>query len=175
MGVRRACHRALARLAVIARLTAVLLILSSVAGCAAVSDITGAVAGLASGAATGNPAVGIGVGIAVRAGTYGLLDRVARTRQRKEHDAIAAAVGETGVGETRPWAVDQRVVGDAHWEVRVMRVIETPLARCKEVAFSVVEGERATPAWFTTTACEHGGEWRWAVAEPAVERWVNLQ
>jgi hypothetical protein len=73
--------------------------------------------------------------------------------------------------------VDQRFAGDAYGEVRVIRVIDTPLARCKEVAFSVVKnaGEPASGAWFTSTACDQGGRWKWAVPEPAVERWTNLQ
>ena len=150
---------------------------SSLAGCSVVGDVTGAVAGILTGAITANPAIGIGVGVAVKAGADSAGKYISRTRRRGEHDAIAAAAAETGVGETRPWAVDQRVTGDAYGEVRVIRVIETPLALCKEVAFSVVEGEgeSASRAWFTTTACQEGGRWKWAVAEPAVDRWVNLQ
>lgn len=146
-------------------------------GCAAVGDVTGAVAGVVSGAITANPAVGIAVGVSVRAATNEAVNYVSRTRQRKEQDAIAAAVAETGVGESRPWAVDQRVTGDAFGEVRVVRVIRTPLALCKEALFSVVEGEgkHVSPAWFSTIVCEDGGRWKWAAAEPAVERWGNLQ
>lgn len=146
-------------------------------GCAAVGDLTGAVAGLVSGAITANPAVGIAVGVSVRAATNEAVNHVSRQRQENEQDAIAAAVAEMGVGESRAWAVDQRVTGDAHGEVRVVRVIQTPLALCKEALFSVVEskGENVSPAWYSTTVCEDGGRWKWAAAEPAVERWGNLQ
>jgi len=139
-------------------------------------DITGAAAGLLTGAATANPAIGISVGIAVRSGTNELLDRVTRVRKANEHEAIAAAA-ELDVGESRVWAVDQKVVGDAQGEVRVLRVIDTPLALCKELLFSVAEEKTGTlrREWFTTTACQRGGEWKWATAEPAVERWLNLQ
>jgi hypothetical protein len=149
----------------------------SLAGCAAVGDVTGAIAGLVSGAATANPAVGISVGIAVRAGMNEVVRTVSRKRQRNEQDAIAAVAAELDVGEAAPWAVDQRVAGDAYGEVRVLRVIATPLALCKELLFSVVEGEEENlpRAWFTTTACREGVAWRWAAAEPAVERWMNLQ
>jgi hypothetical protein len=149
----------------------------SLAGCAAVGDVTGAVAGLVSGAVTANPAVGISVGIAVRAGTNEAVRSVSRKRQRNEQDAIAAVAAGLDVGEAAPWAVDQRLAGDAYGEVRVLRVIETPLTRCKELLFSVLEGEEenAPRAWFTTTACEGDQAWRWAAAEPAVDRWTNLQ
>ena len=150
---------------------------SCLGGCAAVGDLTGAAAGLLTGAATANPAIGISVGIAVRSGTNELLDRVARVRKANEHDAIAAAAADMSAGESRSWSVDQQVVGDAQGEVRVLRVIETPLALCKELLFSVAEVKKGElqRAWFTTTACQRDGGWKWANAEPAVERWLNLQ
>jgi hypothetical protein len=146
-------------------------------GCAAVGDLTGAVAGFASGAATANPGIGISVGIVVRSATNELLDRVTRVRKENEHDAIAAAAAQMNAGETRPWSIDQRLVGDSQGEVRVLRVIQTPLALCKELLFSVTDEKRGDlrRAWFTTTACEREGGWKWATAEPAVERWLNLQ
>jgi len=154
---------------------AVVLAASALGGCAAVGDVTGAVAGLVSGAATANPAVGISVGIAVRAGTNEALDRIALARRRNEQDAIAAAAAGLEPGDAAPWFVDQQVTGDARGEVRVLRVIETPLALCKELAFSVVDEKAGRPAWFATTACRMGETWKWAGAEPAVARWVNLQ
>lgn len=144
-------------------------------GCASVGDITGAVAGLVTGGITANPAVGIAVGVSVRAATMEGVRRVSLARQRSEQDAIADAIADADVGESRAWAVDQRVTGDAYGEVHVVRLIETPLTVCKEVVFSVVAGEGAAPAWFATTACDEGGRWKWAAAEPAVERWGNLQ
>lgn len=173
-----ACHRTVGRLAVKVRALAIAaLACASLAGCASVGDVTGAVAGLVSGAATANPAVGISVGVAVRAGTNEAMRTLSRNRQRKEQDAIAAVAAALQVGEGAPWAVDQRVAGDAHGEVHVLRVIETPLATCKELLFSVAAGEEedAPPAWFTTTACQEGERWKWAAAEPAVDRWFNLQ
>ena len=142
-------------------------------GCAAIGDLTGAVVGFVSGAVTGNPAIGIGVGIVVRAGTNELVDRVTRTRKSNEQDAIAAVVAGLNTGESGFWAVDQRMVGDAQGEVRVIRVIQTPLATCKELLFSVVSDNDAR--WFTTTACQQGDRWKWAAAEPAVSRWSSLQ
>jgi hypothetical protein len=147
-----------------------------ISGCAAVGDITGAVAGLASGAATGNPAVGISVGIAVRAGASNLVDRVVRRRKENEQDAIAAVAAGMNVGEVRAWAVDQKLRGDTYGEVQVLRTIPSSLTLCKELLFWVAEeGDDTKRGWFTTVACEHDGGWKWAAAEPAVERWVNLQ
>jgi hypothetical protein len=146
-------------------------------GCAAVSDITGAVAGFAAGALTANPAVGIGVGIVVRAGTAEALGHIARVRRDAEHQAIVAAIADAAAGERRTWSLDRKASGDAHGEARVVRLIETPIAVCKEIAFTVSreEGAVAFGDWFTTVACFDGQQWRWAIAEPAVDRWANLQ
>ena len=146
-------------------------------GCAAVSDITGAVAGFAAGALTANPAIGIGVGVVVRAGSAEALGHIARVRRDAEHQAIVAAIADAPAGERRTWSVDRKVGGDARGEARVVRLIETPIALCKEVAFTVSRGEDAVAFgdWFTTVACFDGQNWRWAIAEPAIERWINLQ
>lgn len=176
MGFGRAIDPTLGRPPVIRAAAAAVVLAACVSGCAAVGDITGAVAGLASGAATGNPAVGISVGIAVRAGASELVDRVTRRRKEYEHDAIAGVAADMEVGEVRPWAVDQQWLGDTHGEVQVLRSIPNALTLCKELLFWTAEaGKNGKPAWFSTTACRHDGGWKWAAAEPAVERWINLQ
>jgi hypothetical protein len=73
--------------------------------------------------------------------------------------------------------LDRSVAHDEVGEVRVLRVIETPLTLCKEIAFSVIDREAANPkhTWFTASACREGDRWKWAAAEPAVERWGSLQ
>jgi hypothetical protein len=146
-------------------------------GCAAVSDITGAVAGFAAGTATANPAVAIGVGIAVKAVTREALRYATREQHQAEQNAIAAAAAELEVGQSQRWIIDRGLTRDTYGEVRVLRVIDTPLAVCKEVAFSISEAGsgNASSMWFTTTACGAHGGWKWATAEPAVERWGNLQ
>ena len=127
--------------------------------------------------ATGNPAIGISVGIVARAAAREGIQYVNRERQQNEHEAIIAAGGSLAVGDSAAWAVDHRLTGDARGEVRVLRVINTPLAVCKELAFTVENGEeeRRAEVWFTTVACHDGATWKWAAAEPAVERWGNLQ
>jgi hypothetical protein len=61
--------------------------------------------------------------------------------------------------------------------VQVTELIKNPLADCKGLLFSVASGKgpSATSAWYATTACRQGKQWKWAAAEPAVARWGNLQ
>jgi hypothetical protein len=68
-------------------------------------------------------------------------------------------------------------IGNERGEVRVLRDIDTPLARCKEVLFSVESGKAAESdrQWFLASACRQGARWKWATAEPATERWTSLQ
>lgn len=58
----------------------------------------------------------------------------------------------------------------------MLRAVETPLADCKEVLFSVDAGGASDPArrWFLTSACRQAERWKWATAEPATERWGSL-
>jgi hypothetical protein len=152
--------------------------LALLAGCGAIGGFAGAVAGIATSVATTNPAIGISVGIGVKAATDQAIKIVSRRLQQSEQDAIAAAVQDMGAGDGGTWQHAHLVgSGSERGEVRVIRLIETPLARCKELLFSVVQGDResATRAWFTTTACQQGNQWKWAAAEPAVDRWGNLQ
>jgi hypothetical protein len=152
--------------------------LALLAGCGAIGGFVGAAAGIATSIATTNPAIGISVGIAVKAGTDQAVKTVMRRFQREEQDAIAAAVRDLDVGESGEWQHAHLAgSGSDRGEVRVLRLIETPLARCKELLFSVLDGkgDSRTSAWFTTTACQQGDQWKWASAEPAVDRWGNLQ
>ena len=147
------------------------------AGCSSVGGFAGAVAALATGAATSNPVVGISVGIGVKAAADQGLQYVAKRNQRREHEAIVSPVHELKPGESGRWERAHRFGSGAdRGEVRVVRMIETPLATCKELLFSVErDGSKPRVDWFTTTACRNGEVWQWAAAEPAVERWGNLQ
>ncbi len=153
------------------------LAVSVLAGCASVGGFAGAAAGLATSVVTANPAIGLSVGISVKAATDEAMKTLSRRRQRDQQDAIAAVVPDMGPGDTREWQLAHHFgSGSDRGEVRVVRLIDTPLARCKEILFSVVKGdENAKPAWFAATACQQGDKWKWAAAEPAVERWGNLQ
>ncbi|CAJ6741205.1 lipoprotein [Burkholderia pseudomallei] len=116
----------------------------------------------------------MGVGIAVQAATDEAVNRTMKQLHKNQQDAIAQAAGGLAVGETRAWQVKNRVpLENGEGEVRVTRAFQTPLALCKEFAFSVKDGSRAD--WYLANACQDAHGWQWASAEPAVERWGNLQ
>ena len=166
------------RLASAAALLAALAAAPLAAGCSSVGGIAGAATGTAAAVGSGNPAVGILVGVGTRAVADEGLRRFARGRSRTEQDALAEVVGGMAVGEARPWRVRHALpFGNKRGEVRVLRAVATPLAECKEVLFSVESGEGADVArqWFLTSACRQDERWKWAAAEPATERWGSLQ
>lgn len=176
MGHRRTGNRALGRVAVTpaVRVSAVLLMLTGLCGCRFTGEVIGAAAGGASGAATANPAVGIAVGVAVNSAIDASFAYLQRKRQQAEQDAIAGQVASMRVGEARPWKIVHTIpIDNEHGEVRITRNIVTPLTLCKELVFSV-QSEKQTE-WYTTQACNDGTRWKWALAEPATERWDPLQ
>lgn len=179
MGVRRAVDRPLGRSAVIAagRLCGLIAAASLLAGCSSVGGFAGAAASIATSFATANPIIGISVGIGVKAATDQTIQYVSRRRSRDEHEAIVAVAQDLAPGDSGRWQREHLVgSGVERGEVRVLRVIETPLATCKELLFSVERaGKNPGRAWYTTTACKRGERWAWAAAEPAVERWGALQ
>jgi len=147
-------------------------------GCKAVPEIAGVVAGGTAGAATANPAVGFLVGVATDAATEAGLRYYGRTRQGAEQDAIAQVAGDLPVGAEAAWKIEHTIPFDnEHGRLRVVRTIDSPLAACKEIAFSVDEGRDRTlrQAWYVTSICKAAETWKWAAAEPAVERWGFLQ
>ncbi|MDR5819629.1 hypothetical protein [Caballeronia sp. LZ043] len=150
----------------------------SLNGCASIGAATGAAAGIATGAFTTNPAIGFGVGVAVQSATDELVKRTMKSLHQDQQVMIAVTAGTASVGETRPWKVKHTLpVENGHGEVRVLREFGSALATCKEFAFSVVDGDdaKAPAEWFVATACQQSSGWKWASAEPAVERWGNLQ
>ncbi len=154
------------------------LAIAALGGCRFSGELVAAAAGGASAAATANPAVGIAVGIAVHSGIDATTAYLTRKRQQAEQDAIAAEVATMDVGERRPWKIVHDIpIGNEHGEVTVTRVIPTPLTLCKELVFSVDSGSDATlkQDWYETQACQQCQRWKWALAEPATERWGALQ
>ncbi|PRH11119.1 hypothetical protein [Burkholderia gladioli] len=145
-------------------------------GCGSAGAASGALAGAATGLVTANPAIGIGVGIAVQAATDEAVNRTMKAFQAGQQDVIASTAGGLAVGQVAPWKVKNRIpIDNGEGEVRVTRAFSTPLALCKEFAFSVKDGDKAD--WYIAIACEapQGGAWTWASAEPAVARWGSLQ
>ncbi len=172
MGLGRACDGAVGIAAV--RFAALLLVLL-LGGCASAGNIIGIVAGAAAGGATANPAVGFGVGVGTAAVSDYVLRRVSRTWHQGEQDAIATTAGVLDVGGVGPWRVEHVLpVGNEHGQLQIVRAIDNPLAPCKQVLFSVEESKEP-PAWYSVDICKQQSGWKWASAEPAVERWGFLQ
>ena len=149
-----------------------------VSGCSSVGAAGGAAAGVATGLVTANPAVGIGIGIAVQVATDATVKRYMREMHSEQQNLIAALAGAMPVGETRTWSVKHLLpIGNGRGQVRVTRVFASALAICKDFVFSVQggDGPNAHEAWFTSSTCHGDKGWKWASAEPAVERWGNLQ
>ena len=171
MGLGRAGDGALGIAAM--RLAALPLLL--LAGCSSASSVVGVVAGGVAGGATANPVVGFGVGVATAAVSDYAIRTVARHWHQGEQDAIAAAAGELPVGGAGPWRIEHSLpFGNEHGRLEVVRSIDNPLASCREVLFSVEESG-AAPAWYEVDICQQRNGWKWASAEPAVERWGFLQ
>jgi hypothetical protein len=148
------------------------------AGCSGAPEIAAVVTGGAAGIATASPAVGFAVGVATDAGANYAFRYASRTWHQAEQDAIAQTAGALAVGTKADWKIEHIVpIGNEHGQLQVVRAIDSPLAACKEIAFSVDEGEGAKleRAWFTTNICKQAQTWKWATAEPAVERWEFLQ
>ncbi len=152
-----------------------LLLVLLLGGCNAIPEITGLVSGGIAGGASANPAAGFGVGVATAAvADYGL-KYVTKRWHRSEQDAIAAVAGSLPEGSHAPWKIRHDLpFGNEHGRLQVVRVIENPLAACKEVLFSVQDGDDPE-AWYLTDVCRQEERWKWASAEPAVARWGLLQ
>lgn len=154
-----------------------LLSLPLLGACQAVPQIVGAATAITSGAFTANPAVGIAVGMTTAAATDAAIKYYGRSRQRGTQDAIAAVAGTLPIGGQAPWRIEHDIpIGNERGDVHVVRAIDNPLAPCREVVFSVVDGEGAamTRDWYAAQICRQGDRWRWASAEPAVDRWGSL-
>lgn len=144
------------------------------AGCSSAGGIVGGIAGIATGAATTNPAVGYAVAVGVEAGTNATVKYVTRKLHQGEQDAISAAAGTAAPGVPVAWEVEHSLpfgYADAKGKVEVVREIDSPLARCRELALTV-EGDAQT---FLGMICRQDSGWKWANAEPATARWGALQ
>jgi hypothetical protein len=147
-----------------------------VAACTSAADITGLATGAVAGGASANPAVGYAVAVGTAAAADEGFKWYARRTHGAEQNAIAAAAGPLGEGQAAPWLIRHSIpIGNAHGEVRVVRDIASTLASCKEIVFSVLDDPPAPPERYATTICRDEDGWKWALAEPAVERWGYLQ
>ncbi|HEY4253857.1 MAG TPA: hypothetical protein VGM87_21795 [Roseomonas sp.] len=154
-----------------------LLFLPLLAACQVVPQVVGATTAIVSGTFTANPAVGVAIGMTTAAATDAAVKYYGRSRQRGTQDAIAEIAGALPVGGAAPWRIDHDIpIGNERGDVHVVRNIANPLAPCREIVFTVVdgEGEAMTREWYAAQICRQGERWRWASAEPAVERWGAL-
>lgn len=150
-----------------------LLLLAGCDAMRAAPQIVGAGAAIVSGAGTLNPGVGVAIGLGVTAATDYAVKYYGRARQDSTQDAIAAAAGALPPGGRAPWEIRHSIpIGNERGEVHVVRDIDNPLAPCREIVFSVADDESRD--WFAAQICRQGERWRWASAEPAVERWGAL-
>ena len=150
---------------------------SCLPGCVALGDVAGVTVAIASGTFTHDPAISLVLAISAKAATDEAGKTVARNAQRAEQDEIAAMGATLTSGEIGHWEVKHRLPPrSVHGEVRLIRIIDSTLAKCRELLFSVAQdGGDAPASWFITTACWNGEKWKWAAAEPAVERWGSLE
>ena len=173
---RRSCRR-FARVAALGALCVSAATL--VGGCGSIGAASGAAAGAATGFVTANPAVGIGVGIAVQAATDVAVNDFMRRIHTDPQNLLASTAGALPGGGTQTGAVKHRLpIENGHGEVRVTRAFASARALCKEFVFSVQDGDgpNAPSRWYTASTChDDDGGWKWAAAEPAVDRWGSLQ
>ena len=158
---------------VLLRILAAGALLSSLGGCSSFGDISGAVAGVATGALTANPALGAGWR-SVSAAADAAGKAFFRHWHEAEQDSIAAVIGT--LEPDRPGA--GRSATPALWQ-RAWLAARHP---CHRHAAGALQGSpvfgrrrrRAARAQFLTTACEQGGRWKWlpaggaALGQPAV-------
>ncbi len=144
-------------------------------GCSSAADLTGLAAGGLAGGASANPAVGYAVAVGTAAAADEAFKYISRVRQRAEQNAIAEAASTLGDGQTASWAIRHDIpVGNEHGRVQVVRLIDTSLATCREIAFSVEDAPQPGH-WFVASICRQAQRWKWAAAEPSVDRWGYLQ
>lgn len=156
-------------------LAALLLLAAGLAGCSDMATITGIAVGGAAGGATANPVVGYAVAVGTDAAADYAFKYFGRSRQHAEQQAIAAAAGTLQPGQTAPWRIDHTIpFGNEHGNVQVVSEVDTTLAPCRRIVFSVEQAKKP-PAWFDANVCRDAQGWSWASAEPAVERWGYLQ
>jgi hypothetical protein len=158
-----------------ARKTAVLLaVVLGLAACTSTgSAVDSAVssastAGIAAGitSATGSALVGTAAGIGAG------IKYAERRIHRNAQDAVAIAAGPLGIGQSAHWNIDGWLpLTDRHGAVEVARSFGKAIP-CKDVVFTVDEDDN----FYVTTICaDKQGTWRWALAEPTVDRWGALQ
>jgi hypothetical protein len=122
--------------------------------------------------ATGSAVVGAAAGIGAGVGLDVGIKYAERRIHRNVQDAVAQAAGPLGVGEAAPWRVTAWLpLSERHGTVQTARLFGASIP-CKDVVFTVDGDDNL----YVSTMCQDKrGIWRWAVAEPTVDRWGSLQ
>lgn len=145
------------------------------AGCQEISTIAGIATGSATGAATGNPGLGLAVGVAVGTATEFVSRYYSRVQDGSEQDVIAETAGRVPVGGEASWRIRHFVpFGNEQGTLRVLDEMNTAIAVCKEVVFSVTDG-KSPPRYYTVDVCRDPEGWKWATAESAISRWTVIK
>jgi len=163
------------------RVLCFLLAAASLPGCTNAGSAidTAAGAGVAGGVAsgvhsiTGSTLIGIAAGIGAGVGLDVGIKYVARRIHRNVQDAVATAAGPLGIGQSTRWEVDRWLPWSGkRGTVETARSFGAAIP-CKDVVFTVDDDEDNV---YVTTLCrDKRGNWRWALAEPTVDRWDSLQ
>ncbi len=134
----------------------------------------GTAGGVASGvtSATGSALLGAAVGLGVGMGLDVGIKYAERRVHRNVQDAVAQAAGPLDVGESAAWHVKAWFpISERHGTVQTARQFGSSIP-CKDVVFTVDGDENL----YVSTVCQDKrGTWRWALAEPTVDRWGSLQ
>lgn len=149
---------------------------SALAGCSSLADISAELGGFGVGAAVGavtaNPFIAVGVGLATQLALEEGIDYYQREEVEVVHIAIAEAAGSAEEGVATPWAAESDLpIVSAAGQVQVLRDFGGDIA-CKEIVFT---DDDMAGSYFVAVICRGTDGWRWAVAEPAIDRWGNLQ
>lgn len=131
-------------------------------------------AGIAAGVAkaTGNALIGTAAGIGAGIGIDAGIKYAEREVHRNAQDAVAQAAGPLAVGQSARWNIDHWLpLTEKHGTVEITRSFGRAIP-CKDVVFTVDDDDNL----YVTTVCkDKKGIWRWALAEPTVDRWGSLQ
>lgn len=152
-------------------------------GCSAVVNTSaGELAGIAgaavASAVTHNAGVAAGIGLGAQAGARAGVQYAQRRVHHEAQQRIAAAAGALKVGDVAAWRSEHQppIEHAEQGRVTVSRVVSVTSLECKEIIFSVDSTHDGTPrsAFYVAMVCRDGAAWKWASAEPAVERWGGL-
>ncbi|HTZ78132.1 MAG TPA: hypothetical protein VMC10_09495 [Stellaceae bacterium] len=131
-------------------------------------------AGIGSGvtSATGSTLLGVAAGVGAGVGLDVGIKYIERRVHRNVQDAIAEAAGPLAVGQSARWTVEQWLpLTRKRGTVEAARDFGSAIP-CKDIVFTVDGDDNL---YVATVCADLRGRWRWALAEPTVDRWGTLQ